>query len=134
MWLLLGLLPLNVELLQWVPWRSAPHDGLPNHGLLAMSAALSLSHGVALLLLQGWFLATAGVATTEYVRASALGMALALSVGALCRVGRFDDALEATKDALSLRPSLLKPICIQAIAYRGLGLAQEADAARTRFK
>ena len=86
-WLLLGLLPLNVELLQWVPWRSAPHDGLPNHGLLAMSAALSLSHGVALLLLQGWFLATAGVATTEYVRASALGMALALSVGALCRVG-----------------------------------------------
>ena len=62
-----------------MPWRSAPHDGLPNHGLLAMSAALSLSHGVALLLLQGWFLATAGVATTEYVRASALGMALALS-------------------------------------------------------
>ena len=85
--LLLGFLPFNVELLQWVRWRSAPHDGLPNHGLVAITAALSLSHGISLLLLQGWFLATGGIESTEYDRAAALGGVAALSIGALCRVG-----------------------------------------------
>jgi len=86
-WLLLGFLPLNLELLQWMPWRSAPHDGLPNYGMLALTAALSLAHGSALLLLQGWFLVTNGIASADYGRASALGVAFVLSVGALCRVG-----------------------------------------------
>ena len=86
-WMLVGLVPLNVELLQWIPWRASPHDGLPNYGMLAITTALSLSQCASLLLLQAWFLATGGIASAEYGRAAALGVAAILTIGSLCRVG-----------------------------------------------
>jgi hypothetical protein len=45
---------------------------------------------------------------------------------------RHEDALEATRDAACLRPSLLRPQCVQAIAYRGMDREADAQSALDR--
>jgi hypothetical protein len=54
--LLLSAAPFNLEVMQFIPWLTAAFDGLPSVGVMALSSALSLSHGASLLLLQVWFL------------------------------------------------------------------------------
>mmetsp|Transcript_32792 Transcript_32792/g.81652 ORF Transcript_32792/g.81652 Transcript_32792/m.81652 type:complete len:286 (+) Transcript_32792:120-977(+) len=47
----------NFELLQCLPWRYSPHDGLPTSALMALGAGFSLSHAAALLVLLAWYAA-----------------------------------------------------------------------------
>ena len=68
--------PLNLELLRWLPWTSAVHDGLPSEELMAATAGLSLSHGTSMLLLLGWFHSSGG--------APSVATWLVLAVSILC--------------------------------------------------
>lgn len=91
-WLmLLVLLPLNLELLQLLPWPVVKHDGLPTAAVLASCTAASLAHGLGTVMLQLWFacvvLPSGELADSVLTEGGALPLGLLLSLGALCWLG-----------------------------------------------
>ena len=73
---------------QCLPWTGELQDGLPTSELMAATAALSLSHGCSVLVLQAWY-ASGGAAfgSIDVGRIVVMAVALALSITALCCVG-----------------------------------------------
>lgn len=87
--LLLGAAPFNLEVMQCIPWLTTRFDGLPSIGVMALSSALSLSHGASLLLLQVWFLILRGFTgdTAGVLTLVILSTTIALTVLAFGRLG-----------------------------------------------
>ena len=91
-WLmLLVLLPLNLELLQLLPWPVVKHDGLPTAAVLASCTAASLAHGLGTALLSLWFasvvLPSGELADSMLTEGGALPLGLLLSLGSLYWLG-----------------------------------------------